>query len=226
MWIFNSAKNLILSFIVVVILIAVLFWLYLNVQASMQVSALNAQIQLSHSLPTKIHVGNYLETHAKGALSTEIVIDRELNLLLKGKYLADLSFVVTTPITVHIDYSTHINIDTIMPLEATTDLVYQNKLLPKFPLKLNIPIHLSVPFQLKRTYELPIKINFSGPVELGFDEQVHLPLKHTLKPTLNINDPMTMRKIATFDATMYNQERQSLADLEMKIDLPVRNIHP
>ena len=226
MWIFRSFKSLLLSFSAVVLLVFILFWLYLNIIASMQLSADRARIELPDSLPTKIHVGNYLETYAKGALSTEIAIDRELNLPLKGKYLADLSFIVTTPITVHIDYSTHINIDTIMPLEATTDLVYQNKLLPKFPLKLNIPIHLSVPFQLKRTYELPIKIKFSGPVSLGFDEQIHLPLKHTLKPTLNINDPMTMRKIATFDATMYNQERQSLADLEMKIDLPVRNIRP
>ena len=62
MWIFQSAKRLILSFVCVVILVAVLFWLYLNIQASMQVSASEAQIQLSDSLPTKIQVGNYLET--------------------------------------------------------------------------------------------------------------------------------------------------------------------
>ena len=62
MWIFQSAKQLVLSFVCVVILVAVLFWLYLNIQGSMQVSASEAQIQLSDSLPTKIQVGNYLET--------------------------------------------------------------------------------------------------------------------------------------------------------------------
>ena len=62
MRIFQSAKRLILSFVCIVILVAVLFWLYLNIQANMQVSASEAQIQLSDSLPTKIQVGNYLET--------------------------------------------------------------------------------------------------------------------------------------------------------------------
>lgn len=210
----------------VVFAIAVCVWLYLNIQTSMQVSAQKAQIQLSESLPTKIHVGNYLETHAKGALDTTLDVDRELTLPLNGKYLANLSFEVTTPIEVDLDYSTQIQIETLMPLETNTDLVYQNKLLPQLPLKLDIPIKLSVPFNIKRHYQVPIKIIFDGPVYLAFNEMIHLYVKHRLKPTLNINDPMTMRKIATFDATMYNTERQSLADLEMNIDLPIRNIHP
>ncbi|MCX5467955.1 hypothetical protein [Acinetobacter nematophilus] len=226
MWIFKSFKTAIFSFLMVVFAIAVCVWLYLNIQTSMQVSAQKAQIQLSESLPTKIHVGNYLETHAKGALDTTLDVDRELTLPLNGKYLANLSFEVTTPIEVDLDYSTHIQIETLMPLETTTDLVYQNKLLPQFPLKLDIPIKLSVPFNIKRHYQVPIKIIFDGPVYLAFNEMIHLYVKHRLKPTLNINDPMTMRKIATFDATMYNTERQSLADLEMNIDLPIRNIHP
>ncbi len=62
MRIFQSVKQLVLSFVCIVILVAVLFWLYLNIQANMQVSASEAQIQLSDSLPTKIQVGNYLET--------------------------------------------------------------------------------------------------------------------------------------------------------------------
>ncbi|WP_287912706.1 hypothetical protein [Acinetobacter sp.] len=226
MWIFRSFKTVVFSFFMVVFAIAVCVWLYLNIQTSMQVSAQKAQIQLSESLPTKIHVGNYLKTHAKGALDTTLDVDRELTLPLNGKYLANLSFEVTTPIEVDLDYSTQIQIETLMPLETTTDLVYQNKLLPQFPLKLDIPIKLSVPFNIKRHYQVPIKIIFDGPVYLAFNEMIHLYVKHRLKPTLNINDPMTMRKIATFDATMYNTERQSLADLEMNIDLPIRNIHP
>lgn len=70
MWIFQSAKRLVLGFVCVVILVGALFWLYLNIQASMQVSASEAQIQLSDSLPTKIQVGNYLETQSVGTLDT------------------------------------------------------------------------------------------------------------------------------------------------------------
>ncbi len=33
-----------------------------------QVKAQQANIQLSHSLPTIIHVGNYLQAHARGTL--------------------------------------------------------------------------------------------------------------------------------------------------------------
>jgi uncharacterized protein involved in exopolysaccharide biosynthesis len=58
MWIFQSAKRLILSFVCVVILVGALFWLYVNFKQY----ASEAQIQLSDSLPTKIQVGNYLET--------------------------------------------------------------------------------------------------------------------------------------------------------------------
>ncbi|NNP73246.1 hypothetical protein A7P53_11795 [Acinetobacter defluvii] len=226
MAVFHSVRNLMISFIVVVLLVAVLFWLYLNVQASMQVSAQNAEIQLSDSLPTQIHVGNYLETQAIGSLDTELNIERKLNLPLKGRYPADLAFVVETPISVDIDYQTSIKINTIMPLDADTDLIYKNKLLPKFPIKVDIPVQLDVPFHLKRTYQLPIKIMFSGPVQFEFDDMLNLYVKHTFKPTLNLNDPMTMKKIAKFNATMYNRERQSLADLGLQIDLPIKNIHP
>ncbi|MDQ9020217.1 hypothetical protein RFI02_03760 [Acinetobacter sichuanensis] len=223
---FNSVRTLILSFILVVLLVAVLFWLYLNVQASLQVSAHNAEIQLSDSLPTQIHVGNYLETQAIGRLDTELNIDRQLNLPLEGRYLADLSFVVETPISVDIDYDTVVKINTVMPLDTSTDLVYQSKLLPKFPIKVDIPVSLEVPFKLKRTYQLPIKIMFSGTVIFEFNEMLNLYVKHKFKPILNINDPITMKKIAKFNATMYNDKRQSLADLDLQIDLPIKNIHP
>ena len=44
-----------------------------------------------------------------------------------------------------------------MPLETTTDLVYQSKFYQNF-LKLDIPIKLDVPFNLKRNYTVPVKI--------------------------------------------------------------------
>ncbi len=226
MWFAHSFRKLLLIFVIIVLLVAISVWLYLNIQASMHVDAKNAQIHLPDALPTKIHVGNYLETHAQGALDTELNIDQRLNLPLKGKYLAGLAFDVTTPVQVDIDYATTIQIATVMPLETTTDLVYQNKLLPKFPLKLDIPVKLSVPFKLKRSYQIPIRILFNGNVYFEFNEVVQLYVKHLFKPILNINDPMTMKKIAVFNATMYNTQRPSLADLEMNINLPVKNIHP
>ncbi|WP_187695327.1 hypothetical protein [Acinetobacter guerrae] len=223
---FASVKRTLVLFVCVVILVAILFWLYLNILASVSVSSHHAQIHLPESLPTKIHVGNYLQTRSIGKLDTTIDINRQLNLPLRGKYLADLSFEVETPITVNIDYSTMLKIDETMPLETTTDLIYQNKLLPKFPLKLAIPIQLDVPFQLKRSYTLPVKISFSGPVYFEFNEPVHLNVQHQFKPTLNINDPMTMRKIATFKAVMYNSVQTTQANLDMQMQLPLKNIRP
>ena len=226
MWIFQSAKRLILSFVCIVILVAVLFWLYLNIQANMQVSASEAQIQLSDSLPTKIQVGNYLETQSVGTLDTQLKIDQKINLPLTGKYLANLEFEVEVPVSVSVDYQTEVLIDENMPLETTTDLIYQNKLLPKFPLTLDIPIKLAVPFHLKQDYQVPIKIMFNGLVYFEFNEQVRLYVLHQFAPQLNLNDPMTMRKIASFNATMYNTERSTTANLEMNMTLPVKNIHP
>ncbi|MBJ9985294.1 hypothetical protein IAE19_07525 [Acinetobacter sp. S40] len=226
MWFFSSLKRTLLIFISIVSLVAVLFWLYLNIQASVSVSSHHAQIHLPESLPTKIHVGNYLQTRSIGKLDTSIDINRQLDLPLRGKYLAELSFEVETPITVNIDYSTMLKIDETMPLETTTDLIYQNKLLPQFPLKLDIPIQLDVPFQLKRSYTLPVKISFSGPVYFEFNEPVRLNVRHQFNPTLNINDPMTMRKIATFNAIMYNSVQTTQANLDMQMNLPLKNIHP
>ena len=226
MWIFQSAKRLVLSLVCVVILVGALFWLYLNIQASMQVSASEAQIQLSDSLPTKIQVGNYLETQSVGTLDTQLKIDQKINLPLTGKYLANLEFEVEVPVSVSVDYQTEVLIDENMPLETTTDLIYQNKLLPKFPLTLDIPIKLAVPFHLKQDYQIPIKIMFNGLVYFEFNEQVRLYVLHQFAPQLNLNDPMTMRKIASFNATMYNTERSTTANLEMNMTLPVKNIHP
>ena len=226
MWIFASVKRAIILFLSIVVLVAFLFWLYLNIQASVAVSSHHAQIHLPESLPTKIHVGNYLQAHSSGRLDTTIDVNRHLDVPLRGKYLADLSFEVETPITVDIDYSTMLKVDETMPLETTTDLIYQNKLLPKFPLKLDIPIQLAIPFQLKRRYTLPVKIMFSGPVYFEFNEPLGLHVQHQFKPTLNINDPMTMRKIATFKATMYNEVQNTQANLEMKMNLPLKNVKP
>lgn len=226
MWLFGSLKRTLLSFVAVAGLVALLFWLYLNIQASMYVSAQHAQVQLSEYLPTRIEVGNHLETHSMGQLNTDIHINQQLSLPLKGKYLAQLAFEVETPVSVSVDYLTTIKIDEQMPVESTTDLIYQNQLLPKFPLKMNIPIRLDVPFRLNRTYQVPIKIVFNGPVYFEFDEPINLAVKHQFKPTLNIDDPMTMRKVATFNAIMYNEVRETQANLDMHIQLPLRNIHP
>lgn len=226
MKIFHSLKWMAIFFCITVIFIAIGFWLYLNVQASMRVSARNADIQLSDSLPTKIDVGNYLEAQSVGVLDTKIDVNHHIALPLQGKYLAQLSFGVEVPVEVEVDYQTDIVIDQVMPLSTTTDLVYKNKFLPQFPLNLDIPIRLKVPFHLKQRYRVPIKINFDGDVYLGFDEKVKLHVQHQFAPRLNVNDPMTMRKIATFNATMYNTERNSKANLDMKMTLPVKNIHP
>ncbi|MGE8540488.1 MAG: hypothetical protein ACN6NX_04240 [Acinetobacter sp.] len=226
MWIFQSFKRLIFSFAMTVFFIALLFWLYLNIQANLQVTARDASVELSHSLPTQIQVGNYLQTQSSGTLNTQIKIDRTLTLPLQGKYLADLQFAVEVPVAVNIDYETVIKINQTLPLNASTDLVLNNKLLPKFPMQLDIPIQLDVPFHLKRTYKIPIKILFDGPVHMAFDEPVRLHVLHQFAPQLNINDPMTMRKIASFRATMYNTERNTRANLTMQMNLPIKNIHP
>lgn len=219
-------KTWLLIFSILTIGIAVLVWVYLNIQASMHVRAQNASIQLSESLPTKISVGNYLQAHAKGSLDTDIRVNQNLHLPVKGRYLANLQFTVEVPVVVNVDYKTIIQIDELMPLEANTDLIYQKKLLPKFPLKMDVPIKLDVPFHLKQQYKIPIKILFDGPVYLALDDTVNLNIKHQFKPKLNLNDPITMQKIANFDATLRNIERQTRADLEMQMNMPLKNIHP
>lgn len=226
MMLFHSYRKMLILFVLLVGLVAVLFWLYLNMQASLSISAQRADIQLSKSLVTEIHVANALDAQAAGDLNTVIGLHRQLNLPLNGKYLAQLKFNVVTPIRVDIDYQTEIKIDSVMPLETTTDLLYKNPLLPKFPLKLNIPIQMSVPFHLKRRYRLPINIDFNDLVYFNFNEVLKLPVQHDFKPILSINDAIRMDKISPFHATMYNLNRDTVANLDMKLNLPLKNIHP
>lgn len=155
---FGSLKSILISFFLIMILTAILFWFYLNIQASVVVSAHESDIRLPESLETKIHVGNNLQVQSIGKLDTSIDIDRQISVPLKGRYLVDLEFEVETPITVSVDYATTLKVDQVMPLETTTDLIYKNKLLPRFPLKLNIPIKLDIPFQLKRSYTIRLKL--------------------------------------------------------------------
>lgn len=223
---FRSLKSMLISFILMMILAAVMFWVYLNIQANLVVSAHNADISLPDSLETKIQVGNTLQVQSIGKLDTTLDINRQLTLPLKGRYLADIGFAVETPVTVSVDYTTTLKIDQVMPLETTTDLIYQNKFLPKFPLKLDIPIKLDVPFQLKRSYTIPIKIVFDGPVYFEFNEPVNLSVKHQFKPSLEVNDPMEMGNISSFNAIMYNSVPKTKANLDMQMTLPLRNVHP
>ena len=223
---FGSLKSILISFFLIMILTAILFWFYLNIQASVVVSAHESDIRLPESLETKIHVGNNLQVQSIGKLDTSIDIDRQISVPLKGRYLADLEFEVETPITVSVDYATTLKVDQVMPLETTTDLIYKNKLLPRFPLKLNIPIKLDIPFQLKRSYTIPVKIAFNGPVYFEFDESINLPIKHQFNPSLNVNDAMEMGNISSFNAIMYNSVQHTKANLDMKMDLPLRNVHP
>ena len=222
----KSLKSLLISFVILTTLVAILFWFYLNIQASLIVSAQQADIRLPQSLATKIQVGDHLQVKSEGKLNTTLDINRTLQLPLTGKYLADLSFEVETPITVDINYETLLKVDEVMPIETSTDLIYQNKLLPKFPLKLNVPVKLDLPFQLKRRYTVPVKIVFDGPVYFAFDESVNLPVKHQFKPSFYMNDAINMNNISSFNATMFNSIQQTKANLDMQMDLPLRNVHP
>ena len=222
----KSYKVWLIVFLSIMVLVAVLFWLYLNIQASMHVTAKNSKIKLPNSLPVRIDVGNHLQTQSVGRLDTQIDLNRNVDINLKGKYLADLKFVVEVPVVVDVDYQTNILIDQTMPLETTSAMVFPQKFMPKLPLKLDIPVKLEVPFHLKRQYTVPIKILFDGHVYLDLNEKVKLHVKHQFNPQLNVNDPMTMEKIASFNATMRNRVRQTEANLELNMDLPLKNVHP
>ena len=83
---------------------------------------------------------------------------------------------------------------------------------------------MSLPFDLKRQYTVPLKIYFDGEVYYEFDEQLNLPINHQFRNQLNIDDPITLSIIAQFNATMYNEVRDTQADLRMNLDIPLQNI--
>ena len=222
----KSFKSLLISFVIMTILIAILFWLYLNIQASLIVSAQQADVHLPQALDAKIQVGHQLQIESQGQLNTVLALDRNLPLALTGQYLANLSFEVETPITVDINYETVLKVDNVVPIETNTDLIYQNKLLPKFPLHLNIPVKLDIPFQLKHRYTVPVKIKFNGPVHFAFDESIDVPVKHQFKPSFYMDDKINMSEISSFDAIMYNSMQQTKANLEMHMVLPLKNVKP
>ncbi|HCW5556962.1 TPA: hypothetical protein OXQ01_001049, partial [Acinetobacter baumannii] len=55
---------------------------------------------------------------------------------------------------------------------------------------------------------------------------INLPNKHQFNPSLNVNDAMEMGNISSFNAIMYNSVQHTKANLDMKMDLPLRNVHP
>lgn len=67
---FRSLKGMLISFFLMMILAAIMFWVYLNIQANLVVSAHNADISLPDSLETKIQVGNTLQVQSIGKLDT------------------------------------------------------------------------------------------------------------------------------------------------------------
>lgn len=77
-------KSTLISFFLIMVLTAILFWLYLNIQASVVVSAHESDIRLPESLETKIHVGNNLQVQSIGKLDTSIDINHQISVPLKG----------------------------------------------------------------------------------------------------------------------------------------------
>ena len=221
-----TGRFALLLFVTLTFVIAFLCWLYLNVQASLQVSAHEAKIELSEKLPAQIAIDDYLTTHAKGRVQTELKIDQNMDVPLKGKYLAHLKFQVQVPVEVDVDYETIIRVDQLMPLTATTDLIYQKWYLPKLPLSLNIPVRMDVPFRIQQRYQVPIYIDFDAPVYLDLNEQLKLPIRHQIYADFMINDQIDLQKISPFKATMYHLQRQSKANLDMQMNLPLKQIHP
>jgi hypothetical protein len=71
-----------------------------------------------------------------------------------------------------------------------------------------------------------VKIVFDGPVYFAFDESVDLPVKHQFKPSFYMNDAINMSKISSFDAIMYNSVQQTKANLDMQMELPLKNVRP
>lgn len=69
-----------------------------------------------------------------------------------------------------------------------------------------------------------MKIYFDGEVYYESDEQLKLPIKHQFKNQLNIDDPITLSKIARFNSTMCNEVRDTQADLGMNLNIPLQNI--
>ncbi|ENW15454.1 Uncharacterised protein [Acinetobacter haemolyticus] len=53
----KTYKSAFISFVILTTLVAILFWFYLNIQASLMVSAQQADIRLPESLATQIQVG-------------------------------------------------------------------------------------------------------------------------------------------------------------------------
>ncbi|AOA58571.1 hypothetical protein [Acinetobacter larvae] len=223
-WVSRFYGQMLVFFTVVMCLVSLLFWVYLNLSASMSVSADHANIRLSDQLATHIQVNRPLAAHAAGTLDTAINFNQPLHIPLKGRYAADLTFATTTIMQVDIDYATTINVQSNMPLETSTDLVYQHKFLPRLSLSMNIPIRLAVPFHLKRRYHLPVRIQFNGPVDFAFDEQLNLAVQQVLHPKLQINDDLVMQQISHFNATMYNVRRDTSANLAMQLQLPLQQI--
>jgi hypothetical protein len=78
--------------------------------------------------------------------------------------LADLKFQLEAPIPVLIDDQRLIHVKPLMPVETTTDLVYQHQFLPQFSLKWNLPIKMEVPVHLKCDYTIPVQIRNDGSV--------------------------------------------------------------
>lgn len=63
-------------------------------------------------------------------------------------------------------------------------------------------------------------------VHFGFDESVTLPVKHQFKPSFYMNDAINMSNISSFNAIMYNSVQDTKANLDMKMDLPLKNVKP
>lgn len=213
-----------LLFCILTLMIALVFWAYLNWSVRVRVPSSDMYIELPEQLDTTLKVKNQLKSHVTGALDTQIDIDRKISLPLKGEYPAQLQFVTTVPVKVALDYNAWIHIDDQITIYTTTDMIYQNRFLPKLPVQLDIPLKLKVPFKLHQDFVLPIEIHFDDQVRFDFNEQVNAHIKHRFSPTLKLNDDMTLTSIAETQARLIQPKQNKRSEVSSEFIFPLKDI--
>lgn len=221
-----SWRWVLLSFGLSLSLAMLLFWGYLNLQLKMQIASQHASIQLPQALPLNIQLNRYFSTQVQGDVQADVALKQDWLMPLKGRYSSEVNFAITTPIQINVDYHTDILIKQVIDLQSETKAWSNSRLLPNQTLKLRLPIEFRIPIHYQKRYDIPLNIDFRGPVLLDFNEHIQVHLAQRFQPILPLNDAIQTQHIAAFQGQMLRPMQSTPIKMQFQLAVPLQALKP
>lgn len=199
------------------------FWGYARLVLGIRLQDQPTLVRFPPVMPVEAMARNNVKIGLNGYIQAEVPFKQELKLPLYGEYTANIKLDTTVSIQFTINYRGAIPVDTMATIRGVTDFNYEKvKRLRNVAFTAEIPLRFEQPIALVVPVKADLRLVYSGPLTVVFDQTVSAPVDTTLHTSLKAVRDITTPILARFGLRVqWPQEPLPViiqrADLGMKI---------